>query len=54
VALSMLWRFFDRHQITLKKDRHAAEQDHPDVLSQRQPWFDAQPDLDLERLVFID
>jgi transposase len=37
-----------------KKTEHAAEQDRPDVLSQRQAWFDAQPDLDPERLVFID
>jgi transposase len=37
-----------------KKTGHAAEQDRPDVLSRRQAWFDAQPDLDPERLVFID
>uniref|UniRef100_UPI001A962F1A IS630 family transposase n=1 Tax=Sabulicella rubraurantiaca TaxID=2811429 RepID=UPI001A962F1A len=33
---------------------HAAEQDRPDVAARRQAWFDAQPDLDPERLVFID
>jgi len=33
---------------------HAAEQDRPDVASRRQAWFDAQPDLDPARLVFID
>jgi len=37
-----------------KKSAHAAEQDRPDVLTRRQKWFDAQPDLDPERLVFID
>jgi transposase len=37
-----------------KKTGHAAEQDRPDVLSRRQAWFDAQPELDPERLVFID
>jgi transposase len=37
-----------------KKTRHAAEQDRPDVLSRRQAWFDAQPELDPARLVFID
>jgi transposase len=37
-----------------KKTAHAAEQDRPDILSRRQAWFDGQPDLDPERLVFID
>lgn len=37
-----------------KKTAHAAEQDRPDVLKRRQDWFDAQPDLDPDRLVFID
>jgi transposase len=39
---------------TEKKTAHAAEQDRPDILSQRHAWFDAQPDLDPDRLVFID
>lgn len=37
-----------------KKTAHALEQDRPDVLKRRQDWFEAQPDLDPERLVFID
>lgn len=37
-----------------KKTAHAAEQDRPDILKQRQAWFDGQLDLDPERLVFID
>lgn len=37
-----------------KKTAHAAEQDRPDILTRRQEWFDAQPDLDPARLVFID
>lgn len=37
-----------------KKTAHAAEQDRPDVLAAREAWFEAQPDLDPERLVFID
>ncbi|WP_165694163.1 hypothetical protein [Teichococcus deserti] len=37
-----------------KKSAHAAEQDRPDVLSQRWAWFDSQLDLDPDRLVFID
>ncbi|MFT8786883.1 MAG: IS630 family transposase [Gluconobacter oxydans] len=53
-AIGTLWRFFARHKITWKKTAHAAEQDRPDILTRRQEWFDAQPDLDPARLVFID
>lgn len=54
VAPSTVWRFLDRHAMTVKKTAHASEQDRPDVLAQRQVWFDTQPDLDPQRLVFID
>jgi len=37
-----------------KKTAHASEQERPDVAARRQAWFDAQPDLDPEDLVFID
>lgn len=37
-----------------KKTAHAVEQDRPDVLKKRRDWFEAQPDLDPERLVFVD
>src|SRR3712207_51458 len=37
-----------------KKSAHAAEQDRPDVLTRRWDWFESQPDLDPDRLVFID
>jgi transposase len=37
-----------------KKTGHASEQDRPDVLIRREAWFEAQPDLDPERLVFVD
>ncbi|WP_422679954.1 IS630 family transposase [Chelatococcus albus] len=47
-------RFFRRHRITRKKTAHATEQDRPDILKQREAWFDGQLDLDPERLVFID
>ena len=30
-APSTVWRFLDRHQVTLKKVAHAAEQERPDV-----------------------
>ena len=37
-----------------KKSAHAAEQDRPDILEQREAWFEGQLDLDPARLVFID
>ena len=37
-----------------KKTAHASEQQRPDVLRRRRVWFDLQPDLEPERLVFID
>jgi transposase len=37
-----------------KKTAHASEQQRPDVARRRQAWFEAQPDLDPEKLVFID
>jgi transposase len=37
-----------------KKTAHATEQDRPDILKRRRAWFDGQPDLDPERLVFVD
>ncbi|MEO1603601.1 MAG: IS630 family transposase, partial [Pseudomonadota bacterium] len=50
-----LQRFFRRHGITRKKrPAHASEQDRPDVLRKRWDWFEGQPDLDPDRLVFID
>jgi transposase len=38
----------------LKKTAHASEQERPDVAARRQTWFDAQPDLEPDDLVFID
>ena len=37
-----------------KKTAHAAEQERPDVVARRRAWFDAQPELDPEKLIFID
>ncbi len=53
-APSTIWRFLNRHGMTLKKTAHAREQDRPDVAARREAWFEAQPELDPERLVFID
>ena len=54
-AVSVLWRFFDRHEITFKrKTAHAEEQQRADVHSRRREWFAGQLDLDPTKLVFID
>src|SRR6266581_1426571 len=37
-----------------KKSERAAEQDRPDVAAAREEWHASQPDLNPERLVFID
>ena len=50
----VLWRFFDRHEITLKKTAHAEEQQRADVQNRRREWFAGQLDLDPTKLVFID
>ncbi|MYL99554.1 IS630 family transposase [Novosphingobium sp. FGD1] len=54
VSVAGLHRFFVRRGLTQKKTGHAIEQDRPDVLKQRQDWFEGQLDLEPERLVFID
>ncbi|WP_432715832.1 IS630 family transposase [Xanthobacter autotrophicus] len=55
VGYGTVRRFFACHAITpQKKTAHAAEQDRADVLKQRRAWFEAQLDLDPDRLVFID
>ncbi|WP_156467839.1 MULTISPECIES: IS630 family transposase [unclassified Methylobacterium] len=54
-STSSLSRFFARHGITRKKGLfHAAEQERPDVKAAREDWFERQPDLDPDRLVFLD
>ena len=37
-----------------KKTAHASEQERPDVAAQRQSWRAGQPEIDAQRLVFID
>lgn len=37
-----------------KKSAHASEQDRADIAAAREDWFEKQPDLEPERLIFID
>lgn len=53
-APSVVWRFFDRRNITFKKTSHASEQGRPDVAAERAAWKASQPEIDIHRLVFID
>jgi transposase len=53
VAISSVWRFYDRLEITFKKSP-AAEQDRPDVVAARKELKAEQPTLKASRLVFID
>jgi transposase len=50
---SVVWRFFDRRNITFKKTSHASEQGRPDV-AEGAAWKASQPEIDIHRLVFID
>ncbi len=54
VAQSAVWRLLVRREMTFKKTAHASEQQRPDVLRRRRAWFELQPELDPDRLVFID
>ena len=51
---SALSSWLRSHGSTFKKSAHALEQERPDVLKRRRDWFEVQPDLDPQRLVFID
>src|SRR5438552_325135 len=51
---SSLWRFLDRHDITLKKSLQATERQRADVARARRRWMRAQGLFDPARLVFID
>src|ERR1700739_917995 len=51
---SSLWRFLDRHGITLKKSLQAAERQRADVARARRRWIREQGMLDPARLGFID
>jgi transposase len=54
-SLSTIWGLLRKARRTFKKKSlHASEQDRPDVLEQREAWFEGQLDLDPRKLVFVD
>lgn len=55
ISRSSVARFFKHLGYTVKKKTlKASEQDRPDVVERRAWWFDVQPRLDVQQLVFID
>jgi hypothetical protein len=54
VGQTTIWRFFERHRITVKKSLHAAEQGRPDVVAARRRFIVRQPALDPKHLIFLD
>ena len=53
-AVSVLWRFFDRHEITFKKTAHAEEQQRADVLDQTPGMVRRAARSRSDEAVFID
>jgi len=54
-SLSTIWGLLsDARRTFKKKSLHASEQDRPDVVEQREAWFEGQLDLDPRKLVFVD
>ena len=51
---SMIWGFFDRHDITFYKNRSRERAVPLGVLERLRRWFDGQLDLDPLKLVFVD
>ena len=51
---SAVWRFFQRHKISVKKSLRAAEQERADVARARRRWMREQGLFDPARLVFLD
>jgi hypothetical protein len=49
-----VWRFLERHNVTVKKTLGASEQEREDVARARRRWLQQQGFLDPARLVFID
>ena len=51
---SAVWRFFQRHKISVKKSLRAAEQERGDVARARRRWMREQGMFNPARLVFLD
>ena len=54
IKIGALWHQLNKWNLTFKKTLHASEQEREDVQAARRAWSEAQPGMDLEKLVFID
>ncbi len=52
--IGALWHQLNNWNLTFKKTLYASEQERADVQAARRAWSDAQPRMDIEKLVFID
>jgi transposase len=52
--IATLWHQLNKWKLTFKKTLHADEQERADVQAARRAWSEAQPGMDIEKLVFID
>jgi transposase len=52
--IATLWHQLNKWKLTFKKTLHADEQERADVQAARRAWSEAQPGMDIKKLVFID
>jgi len=52
--IATLWHQLNKWKLTSKKNLHANEQELADVQAARGAWSEAQPGMEIEKLVFID
>ena len=54
VKIGALWHQLNKWNLTFKKTLHASEQEREGVQQARKIWLEAQPNMDIEKLVFLD
>jgi transposase len=54
IQIGALWHQLNQWNLTFKKTLHAREQERADVQAARRAWREAQPVMNVEKLVFID
>ncbi len=52
--IGALWHQLNKWNLAFKKTLHASEQEREDVQAARCAWSEAQPVMDVDKLVFID
>jgi transposase len=54
IKVGALWHQLNQWNLTFKKTLHASEQEREDVRAARHAWSEAQPVMEIEKLVFVD